>query len=143
MRVKIPIVSLFCGCGGMDYGFKQKGFTPIVAIDNTEIAIKTYNENNAPHVAVKSDISKLSGKKIISMINELGNGIKPRGIVGGPPCQPFSISNVYHNPEDPRTFLPLKFASTMKAVNKKYKLDFFVFENVIGLNYHLSTYCNP
>ena len=134
MRLEIPIVSLFCGCGGMDYGLKQKGFVPIVAIDNSEITIQTYNENNVPHVAVKSDISKLSGKKIISMIDGLGNGIKPRGIVGGPPCQPFSISNVYHNPEDPRNFLPLKFASIMKAVNKKYKLDFFVFENVIGLN---------
>lgn len=134
MQLEIPIVSLFCGCGGMDYGLKQKGFVPIVAIDNSEIAIKTYNENNVPHVAVKSDISKLSGKKIISMIDGLGNSIKPRGIVGGPPCQPFSISNVYHNPEDPRNFLPLKFASIMKAVNKKYKLDFFVFENVVGLN---------
>ena len=68
------------------------------------------------------------------MIDHLGNGMKPRGIVGGPPCQPFSISNVYHNPEDPRNFLPLKFASIIKAVNKKYILDFFIFENVIGLN---------
>lgn len=133
MLEQIPIVSLFCGCGGMDSGLKQQGFIPIIAIDNSEIAIKTYNENNVPHVAVKSDISKLSGEKIISMIGDLGNGIKPSGIVGGPPCQSFSISNVYHNTEDPRNFLPLKFASIIKAVNKKYKLDFFVFENVVGL----------
>ena len=134
MRLEMPIVSLFCGCGGMDLGLKQRGFIPIIAIDNSEIAIKTYNENNVPHVAVKSDISKLSGGKIISMIDGLGNGIKPRGIVGGPPCQSFSISNVYHKPEDPRNLLPLKFASIIKAVNKRYILDFFIFENVIGLN---------
>jgi DNA (cytosine-5)-methyltransferase 1 len=114
MPEQIPIVSLFCGCGGMDSGLKQQGFIPIIAIDNSEIAIKTYNENNMPHVAVKSDISKLSGGKIISMIDGLGNGIKPRGIVGGPPCQSFSISNVYHNPEDPRNFLPLN------VVNQRY-----------------------
>jgi DNA (cytosine-5)-methyltransferase 1 len=134
MPKQIPIVSLFCGCGGMDSGLKLQGFIPIIAIDNSEIAIKTYNENNMPHVAVKSDISKLSGEKIISMIDGLGNGIKPRGIVGGPPCQSFSISNVHHNPKDPRNFLPLKFASILKVVNTKYQLDFFIFENVVGLN---------
>lgn len=133
MKIKIPVVSLFCGCGGMDYGLKQQGFEPVLAIDNSEIAIKTYNANNKPNVAIVSDISTLSGRKIISMIEGIEKDVKPRGVIGGPPCQPFSISNVHHDPEDPRNKLPLEFASILKILNNKYKLDFFIFENVIGL----------
>jgi DNA (cytosine-5)-methyltransferase 1 len=133
MRVNIPIVSLFCGCGGMDYGLKRKGFIPIIAIDNNEIATKTYNKNNKLQVATVSDISKLPGTKIISMIENLDKKIVPRGVVSGPPCQPFSMSNVHHNPEDSRRSLPLKFASILKVLNEKYCLDFFLFENVVGL----------
>ncbi|MFX1298494.1 MAG: DNA (cytosine-5-)-methyltransferase [Promethearchaeota archaeon] len=134
MKKQIPVVSLFCGCGGMDYGLKQKGFIPIIAIDNNEIAVKTYNENNKPQVAIVSDIAKLSERKIISIIESLKSNTKPRGVIGGPPCQSFSTSNVFKNPRDPRHSLPIKFASIVKALNDKYTLDFCLFENVVGLN---------
>ena len=42
----IPVVSLFCGSGGMDLGFRREGFISILAIDDNEAAIETYNSND-------------------------------------------------------------------------------------------------
>jgi DNA (cytosine-5)-methyltransferase 1 len=129
---QIPIVSLFCGCGGMDFGMSLAGFSPILAFDVNPVAVETYNRNNPP-VAVVADLSELSGRSIAKMIEEKGNGVIPRGIVGGPPCQSFSVSNVHRDPDDTRNGLPLKFASIVHTLNRRYSLDFFVFENVMGL----------
>jgi DNA (cytosine-5)-methyltransferase 1 len=132
-RKKIPIISLFCGCGGMDLGFRQLGFEPLIAIDNDQTAVDTYNKNHRAGIAQTGDLSLLSGRDIIHLIEKSGNGVRPRGVIGGPPCQSFSLSNVHENDKDPRHALPLYYAKILAALNKKYHLDFFVFENVVGL----------
>lgn len=127
------IVSLFSGCGGMDLGFEQKGFMPIIAVDNDAAAVKSFNGNRLAKVAQLGDLSTLSGHDIIRAIEEQTPGARPRGVIGGPPCQSFSHSNVHGRPGDPRHQLPLHYASILQVLNKKYHLDFFVFENVVGL----------
>jgi len=57
----------------------------------------------------------------------------PKGIIGGPPCQAFSVGNVYKNPNDPRSKLPINYANIVGALSNSAGLDFFVFENVVGL----------
>lgn len=44
-RLPVPIVSLFCGPGGMDLGFFQKGFRPVLALDDNQTAVETCSFN--------------------------------------------------------------------------------------------------
>lgn len=132
-REPVPVVSLFCGCGGMDLGFREQGFIPIIAIDKDETAVKTYNKNCNQNVAIEGDLSELSGKDIVRLIEQVALDVRPRGVIGGPPCQSFSLGNIHSKPDDPKHELPLHYAHILKTLNKKYHLDFFVFENVVGL----------
>ncbi len=43
--VSIPVLSLFCGCGGMDLGFRRQGFVPVLALDTGHAALQSYNWN--------------------------------------------------------------------------------------------------
>jgi DNA (cytosine-5)-methyltransferase 1 len=129
----IPVVSFFCGPGGMDLGFSQEGFESVVAIDNSQAAVDTYNWNT-PDIAINEDISKLSAKRIVQLVKEASPGVKPRGVIGGPPCQSFSIGNVRKKNSDPRAKLGQEYARLLKALNTEFELDFFAFENVMGLN---------
>ena len=129
----MKILSLFSGAGGLDLGFEQQGFMPILAIDNNQAAVDTYNHNRSAKVAQKGDLASLSGRDIIVMLEKQMPGIRPRGVIGGPPCQSFSLSNVHKSLNDPRNMLPFHYAEILKVINQKYYIDFFVFENVIGL----------
>lgn len=131
----IPIVSFFCGAGGLDYGFRREGFQVILACDNFGAAVRTYNLNAKRRIAREADLSSISVDDIRLMIEEQSQDITPQGIVGGPPCQGFSRGNAQANPRDPRNLLPFRYAEHLAAINAKYKLKFFVFENVMGLLY--------
>ena len=132
-RQLIPVISLFSGPGGMDLGFRKQGFLPIVAIDVSQSAVETYNWNAKRRIAQQQDLSKLSDGDIVRLIRDAAQGIKPCGVIGGPPCQSFSLSNVHKKRNDPRRKLPLRYAEILKALNQEFNLDFFVFENVTGL----------
>jgi DNA (cytosine-5)-methyltransferase 1 len=128
---ELPILSLFCGAGGLDYGFRQAHFRILLALDNDSAAVRTYNFNSKKKIARLTDISDLSPRRFISMIESVGT--RPRGVIGGPPCQGFSRGNARSNPNDPRNVLPFRYAEMLAALNSKYRLDFFVLENVMGL----------
>lgn len=87
----VPVLSLFCGCGGMDLGFEAAGFRPVLAIDVDQPACDTYawNRPERPDSALCADLSKISPDEIVERLPE-----DVRGVIGGPPCQAFSVSNV-------------------------------------------------
>ena len=118
------IVTLFCGCGGLDYGFKKAGFNIISANDLWNSAIDTYN-NNFNHKAICGDITKEEIKQKI--INEVGSN-HIHCIIGGPPCQAYSISG-NRDPQDKRGQLFNDYIEMVKRV----KPDFIVMENVKGI----------
>ena len=127
------LVSLFCGPGGFDAGFRQAGFTSILAIDAQLSACQTF-EHNYPETAVfQEDLSSLKRGYIAARLSELDLNQRPVGVIGGPPCQAFSQSNGYKTEEDPRAKLPKHYASILKEMNTTMGLDFFVFENVLGI----------
>ena len=130
---QVPIVSLFCGPGGMDLGFRREGFTTIFAIDDNQAAVDTYNWNDSRNVALQTDIRVLSDRQIVNIVRKAAAGDSPRGIIGGPPCQSFSLGNVRQKKHDPRSTLGQEYARILKALNDSFQLDFFVFENVLGL----------
>jgi len=83
----LRLIDLFSGAGGMSLGFYDElfcgGFTPVLAIDNDAAAVKTH-ELNFPGEAVKANIEEWL----------LQNEVPPADVViGGPPCQGFSLLN--------------------------------------------------
>ena len=129
------LMSLFAGSGGLDLGFESIGFNIPLAVDNNQSAIDTYNKNR--NLAKKSgriaDLSSVDPQLLISWwVDQAGRSAKPMGIIGGPPCQAFSIANVHKSPNDPRAKLPLDYARVLKTFDDEFDLDFFLFENVAG-----------
>ncbi len=132
---KIPVISLFSGCGGLDLGFTRSGFEIILALDVNASAVKTYNLNHGGQVCQIADLSKINGQDIFHLIQAGHPGVSPRGVIAGPPCQTFSQGNVYSSEDDRGRNLPIKFAGILKQLNQYYSLDFFVFENVRGITF--------
>jgi DNA (cytosine-5)-methyltransferase 1 len=129
----VPVLSLFSGCGALDLGFRRAGFEPLLAIDNHPPAVETYNFNQ-PAVAELGDLVALSPHDVVRMWNAR-TSITPRGIIGGPPCQAFSLGNTRPRRADKRAQHVHSFASIVAGVHKEFGIDFFVLENVTGLLY--------
>ncbi len=126
-------VSLFCGSGGLDTGFRQAGFNVGLAYDVDEAAIATHRRNHPGSFAEQADLSKLRPEDILRSWEARYGGTKIAGVIGGPPCQAFSVGNVHKRDDDPRAALPVHYANILKFLNRKVGLDFFLFENVSGL----------
>ena len=128
-----PVLSLFSGAGGFDLGFKQAGFKPRLAVDIDPAAVETYRWNEPDtHVALL-DIAETNPDELVKLWTSINGDKGPVGIIGGPPCQAFSVSNVYQRRGDPRRKLLVNYASVIQAFTSCFGLDFFVFENVPGL----------
>lgn len=116
---KLKVVSLFSGAGGMDIGFINAGFEIIWANDFFEEAVNSYRKNIGKHM-IHGDITNISSDNI------------PDGadvIIGGFPCQGFSVANNKRSMKDKRNFL----YKEMLRIIKDKKPKFFVAENVKGL----------
>lgn len=116
---KYTVVSLFSGAGGFDLGFKQAGFEIIFANDNFKQAVETYRRNIGNHI-VEKDILELKSSEIPD---------NPDVIIGGFPCQGFSVANTKRSMKDKRNFLYKEMLRIIK--DKKPKM--FVAENVKGI----------
>lgn len=120
-------IDLFSGCGGMTKGFSMAGIRSIFASDIDENCEKTFLRNfpNTPFLC--KDITEISKEEVDSMID----GVAPDIIIGGPPCQGFSLANKRRNKikDDPRNKL---FYGFVKFINW-YSPKAFVMENVKGL----------
>ena len=120
---ELPIIDLFAGCGGMSLGFEFAGFHPVLAIEKDAWASETYAYNRTGVKVVTGDITRIvHPKDKFAQIKDVF------GIIGGPPCQGFSLSGD-RDPKDPRNSL---FMDYMRFV-KDFRPHFFVMENVPGI----------
>lgn len=87
-QTKYNVLDLFCGCGGMSLGFEQAGFRVLLGIDIWKDALQTYIHNRKEVKTLCADISILTGNDIENVIG----GASVDVIIGGPPCQGFSVA---------------------------------------------------
>jgi len=116
---KLKILSLFAGAGGMDLGFKNAGFDIIWANDFDPDSVKTYKRNFGNHIAL-GDIEKIRSNHMPD---------NPDVVIGGFPCQGFSIANLGRSVDDSRNKLYKQMLRVIRAKKPKY----FVAENVEGI----------
>jgi DNA (cytosine-5)-methyltransferase 1 len=113
---KEVVLDLFAGCGGLSLGFEAAGYKT-VGFEMDNAACETYNKNlNGKCFAVKLDLAFDYPQAEI--------------VIGGPPCQPFSVGGHQKGIEDARDGFPV----FIDAVHK-LKPKVFLFENVRGLLY--------
>ena len=114
----MKIVSLFSGAGGLDCGLIEAGNEVIWANDIDKDAVATYKENLGNHI-ICSDIKDIKMEDI--PFSDV--------VVGGFPCQGFSMANMQRKVDDERNFLYKFFYKVIKEKQPKY----FIAENVRGI----------
>ena len=121
------ILDLFSGAGGMSYGMeKNEHFITKVALDFDEQALKTFKHNMPEAEVVCGDIKDNTIKEKVIKLCQFHN---VNMIIGGPPCQGFSLKGKKLGLEDQRNFLfneYLKFVEVLQP-------EVFIIENVKAL----------
>lgn len=123
-QIKLNVIDLFCGCGGMTTGLINAGLNIVAGIDIWDKAIESYKSNHE-HLAICADLTKLP-PNILKKKYNLKQKIDL--IVGGPPCQGFSIAGK-RDKNDPRNSLFMEYHKYIEF----FKPKAFIMENVIGI----------
>src|SRR3954469_941985 len=127
----LPSISLFSGCGGMDYGFEAAGFDLRVANEIDAVCCATLRANRAVEV-IERDVFRVPSDELLQR-----GGLRRREaalLFGGPPCQPFSKAGFWATGEAGRLADPR--ADTLHAYLRVLRDSLpaaFVLENVAGL----------
>lgn len=121
------LVDLFCGAGGLSLGFTQEGFITSLANDIEPCCIDTYSHNHPEtprEFIVQGDISEK-----VEDIREMLRFKDVDVIIGGPPCQGFSMANRQRLIDDPRNYLYKNYVRAVELIRP----SFFIMENVKGM----------
>ena len=101
-------LSLFSGCGGMDLGAELAGAEVVYANEINRDACITLRQN-FPHVSVDD-----------RNIKDVKEFVTAELLIGGYPCQSFSLGGNRRPEEDQRTYLYLEYARCLEAVQPLY-----------------------
>lgn len=118
-KKKFRVISLFSGAGGMDLGFINAGFDIVWANDFFKEAVESYKKNVDDRI-IYGDITKIDSSEMPDDIDL---------VIGGFPCQGFSVANTKRSMKDERNFL---YKEMLRVIDDK-KPKFFVAENVKGI----------
>ena len=121
---ELTVIDLFCGAGGLSKGFEMAGFKILAGLDHDKWSIETFKNNHKYAIAINDDIRKVSGKDIEEKI--LTNNVDV--IIGGPPCQGFSMAGK-RDQKDPRNSLFMEFIRLVDY----FKPEWVMMENVTGI----------
>lgn len=123
-------IDLFCGAGGLSLGFDNAHFENVFAVENNPEFAKTYSRNFPNHNLIVDNIQNISDDKIKELVGNSDVDV----IIGGPPCQGFSIAGNIGRTfiDDDRNRLFKEFVRFVKCVQPKM----FVMENVAAMATH-------
>ncbi len=114
-------IDLFCGCGGLSLGFEKAGVNVVLGIDSWQDAINTFNFNHKNSKGLCRDLANLNPQDVEKELE----GKSVDLIIGGPPCQGFSIAGKRFIDDDRNKL----YKSFVRFVDY-YKPSAFVLENV-------------
>ena len=115
------VIDLFCGCGGFSLGFERAGFDVLLGIDVWPDALKTFGLNHKDSKVLQGDLSLIQPSGTIRLLD----GRNVDVIIGGPPCQGFSVAGK-RIVDDIRNKLYKDFVNSVAF----YKPKAFVLDNV-------------
>ena len=123
-------IDLFCGAGGLSVGFKKAGFKTLFAVEFNKVYAQTYKANFPEVDVFCGDIKTIADEKIEALRDKYSVDI----IIGGPPCQGFSLAGNIGRRflEDERNHLFLEYFRFVKIIKPKM----FVLENVASMVTH-------
>lgn len=124
------VVDIFSGAGGMSLGFEQAGFKTLLAVESDPDYAKTYQKNFKSTKMLVKDIQTIEISEITEIISQNIVDV----LIGGPPCQGFSIAGNIGRKflDDSRNYLFLEFARFVEILNPRV----FVLENVARMMTH-------
>lgn len=124
---KYTYIDLFSGSGGFSLGFENAGFENIFSVEYDAEICKTYRHNFPTHKLFECDITNLTEQEIKEAIGEKRVDV----VIGGPPCQGFSMAGNIGRKfiDDPRNHLFQEFVRIVRVVSPSC----FVMENVARL----------
>ena len=123
MKNNMQILDLFCGAGGLSVGFDREGYDVVGGVDFEGAFSETFEHNHDAEF-IEADLSEVTGTRILDQLGYDPGDID--GVVGGPPCQGFSLAGAKTNPADERNFLVTNFIKSVYEMDP----DWFVMENV-------------
>lgn len=117
-------IDLFCGCGGFSSGLLDAGVRVVAGFDNDSPSIVAYNYNHHYRGAtgIVADLSTLSGAEVLALAGVERVSV----VVGGPPCQAFSVVGKQRGLDDARGNLVLEYARLVAEIRP----EAFMLENV-------------
>jgi DNA (cytosine-5)-methyltransferase 1 len=125
VKEKPLVVELFCGCGGTSLGFELAGFEIAIGCDVHIPSVNTFKINHPNASTILGCIKKVNP----DLIRQVLKGRRIDVLIGGVPCQGFSLNNRKRHKEDERNLLYKEFARFVKALEPKV----VVLENVSGI----------
>lgn len=127
---KLNYIDLFAGVGGLSLGFNNAGFQNLFAVEYDKVFAENYSLNFKNHRMLCKDIKEIDESEIRSIIGDTKVDI----IIGGPPCQGFSIAGNIGRTfiDDPRNNLFKEFVRFVKIIQPKM----FLLENVAAMEKH-------
>lgn len=132
-RSELQVVSLFSGCGGLDYGFEAAGCSVRFANDFDKFSCQTLRLNRRENV-FHGPIEDISASEVKNIVGTQAGACDV--LIGGPPCQPFSKSAYWSKGDTLRLNDPR--ANTLEQYFRfveELQPQAFLLENVHGLNY--------
>lgn len=127
-EMELTSADLFAGAGGLTVGFHQAGFRSVFFNEIDETFAKTFKQNFSDAAPFVCPIEELNAKRVIKLTGNKSKNIDV--MVGGPPCQGYSINAPIRSTSDPRNHL---FRHYIRLVLEGLRPKFVVLENVPGL----------
>jgi DNA (cytosine-5)-methyltransferase 1 len=120
-------IDLFCGAGGLSEGFRQAGFHVLVGNDFNEVAGRTFARTHPEAVFLPGPVENLTADAVLK-----ASGLQPGELdclIGGPPCQAFSVYNHKRGMHDSRSQLFREYLRLVSGLRPRW----IVMENVMGI----------
>ena len=127
MKTTHTAIDLFCGAGGLSEGFRQAGFRVLAGNDFDDVAGQTFAATHIDAVFLPGPIQAVSARKLLAETGLAKGDLDC--LIGGPPCQAFSVYYHQRGMHDARSHLFREYLRMVEGLAPKW----IVMENVMGI----------